>query len=195
MNDKKKSVRLLREMENVVYDKQFAKQNPDKKLYEVYRGLKKDNTLRYDVTIIRPGMLGKELVRTKGNMNSEGYQELYTVLEGEALFFMQKLNKNQASNATAIRAEAGNWIIVPPYYWLIIINPSLTEVLETGNWVSEKTENIYKPLEEMGGPCYFYTETGWIKNKNYAKIPPLRREKPLLVKPESLDFLREGMGK
>lgn len=180
-------------MKKVVFDKSFAKKHPNKELYEVHRRLKTDGDLRYDVTVIKPAMLGKEFVRTKGNMNSEGFQELYTVLEGEAVFFMQKLEENKAHDAMAIRAEAGDWVIVPPHYWIVTINPSKEEVLETGNWVSEKTENHYKELEKVGGPCYFYTEVGWVKNKNYDKIPPLRLEEPLLEKPESLDFLRQGV--
>ena len=42
----------------------------------------------------------------------------------------------------------------------------------------------------MKGAGYFYTKRGWIKNKNYAKIPKLRIEKPLKSKPKNLDFLK-----
>jgi len=41
----------------------------------------------------------------------------------------------------------------------------------------------------MQGACYFYTKSGWIKNKNYKFVPKIRFEKPLKEKPKNLDFL------
>ncbi len=182
-------------MKKVVYDKSFAGKNKNLKLYEVYRNLKKDGNLRYDITIVKPQMLGEEFVRTKGNCNTEGFQELYTVLEGEAIFFLQKFKNKKVEDALAVKVKEGQWVIIPPYYWVVLINPSREKTLETGNWVSNKTENKYKELEKMGGQCYFYTKDGWVKNKNYEKIPELRTEGALDNRPESLDFLRGGIGK
>lgn len=190
---KKPGVRQLKEMQKVVYDKKFARKKGNFKLYEVYRNLKKDGNLRYDVTVIKPLMLGEEFVRTKGNCNSKGFQELYTVLEGEAIFFLQKFQEKKVDKAVAIKAKPGQWAIIPPYHWVITINPSLKNTLETGNWVSDDTENMYKALEKKGGQCYFYTKRGWIKNNNYDIIPELRFERPLENRPESLDFLRTGI--
>jgi len=189
----KPSIRYLKEMSMVVFDKDFAKANPELELYQVYREVKKDGDLRYDVTIIPAQMLGKEFVRTKGNRNSQGYQELYTVLEGEGIFLMQKVNGDIVNDVFCVKAKPGEWIIVPPDYAVVTINSSKTEGLETGNWVSERTENIYEEIEKMEGACYFYTKGGWIKNEKYKKIPEIRLEKPMEKEPESLDFLRYGM--
>jgi glucose-6-phosphate isomerase len=186
---KKADIRYLYEMRMVLYDKEWAKTAENIPLYYMYRGIKEKNDLRYDITIIPPKMLGKELVRTKGNRNSEGYQELYTVLEGKALFFMQKVKGKVVEDAVAVEAKPGDWVIVPPDYAIITINPS-NKVLKTGNWVSKKTENIYQGIEEMKGACFFYTQSGWKKNKNYVKIPTLRFEETLKLKPKDLDFLK-----
>jgi len=183
-----KQIRYLKEMGNVVYDKNFAKNNPVLELYYVYRGIRQENGIRYDETIIPNQMLGQEFVRTKGNQNSNNFGELYTVLEGEAIFLMQKANKEIIQDVLAVKAQKGDYIIVPADYAIIIINASKKE-LKTGNWVSQKNQNIYRELEKMGGMCYFYTKSGWIKNKNYKKIPELRFEKPLKQKPKNLDFL------
>ncbi len=191
--DKKPSVRQLKEMQKVLYDKDFARKNGSLELYEVHRNLKKDGDLRYDVTVIKPLMLGQEFVRTKGNCNSMGFQELYTVLEGEAIFFLQKFQEKKVEKAVALKAKAGQWVIVPPYYWVVTINPSSETTLETGNWVSNNTENMYKALEKTGGQCYYYTLQGWVKNNNYEIVPELRFEAPLEKRPESLDFLRTGI--
>lgn len=185
----KKQIRYLREMEEVVFDKNFAREFPDLKLYYVYRGVKKENGIRYDITVIPPQILGKEFVRTKGNRNSNNFPELYTVLTEEAIFLMQKAKGEIVEDALAIPAKKGDYIIVPPKYAVITINPS-KKTLKLGNWVSEKNKNIYEELEKMKGACYFYTKSGWIKNENYKKIPKLRFEKPLKKKPKNLDFLK-----
>lgn len=192
-NSNNKSVRYLREMAAVVFDKDFAQQNPDLELYQVYREIKKDRDLRWDITIIPPQMLGEEFVRTKGNRNSRGFQELYTVLKGEAIFLMQKTENQIVKDVFAVKAGLNDWIIVPPDYAVITINPSPKETLETGNWVSGKTENIYEDIEKAHGACYFYAKSGWIENKNYKEIKKLRFEYPLKNEPESLDFLRFGI--
>lgn len=183
--------RKLKEISNVVYDKAFAKQNPELEIYSVSRGVEKNNDLRWDITIMPPRMLGKEFTKTKGNRNDQGFQELYTVIEGEAIFLMQKTEKELVKDVFAIKASSDNWIIVPPNYEIITINSSAEKTLKTGNWVSEKTQNIYEDIEKFQGACYFYTSDGWIKNKNYQLIPALRFEQPLKTKPENLTFLEQ----
>ncbi|MFC1663911.1 glucose-6-phosphate isomerase, partial [Patescibacteria group bacterium] len=66
---KKPQIRFLNEMKGVIYDKEWAKTNPNFELYYVWRGMKKKGELRYDITYIPPFNLGKEFVRTKGNLN------------------------------------------------------------------------------------------------------------------------------
>lgn len=185
----KPQIRYLHEMKFVIYDKDFAKSNPDLELYYIYRGVEKQNGIRYDITVIPPRMLGQEFVRTKGNRNSDNFAELYIVLEGEALFLMQKSKNGIVEDIIAIKAKKADYVLVPADHAVIIINASKKE-LKTGNWVSEKNENIYEELEKMEGMCYFYTREGWIKNKNYKKIPKLKFEKPLKEKPKDLGFLR-----
>jgi glucose-6-phosphate isomerase len=189
LKDKKPNIRHLNEMLEVIYDKTWGKNAPNLELYYVYRKIKEKGDLRYDITIIPPKMLGEEFVRTKGNRNSEGYQELYTVLEGEAIFFMQKTKDKTVKDVFVVKVKAGEWIIVPPDYTVITINPS-DRILKTGNWVSEKTQNIYEEIEKMKGGCYYYTKSGWVKNKNYEKTPELRFEKPLKSIPKNIDFLK-----
>jgi len=186
---RKSYIRHLNDMREVIYDREWAKSVPNSELYYGYRGTKKRGGLRYDITVIPPRMLGREFVRTKGNRNSEGCQELYTVLKGEAIFLMQKAKGALVEDVVAIRAKPRDWVIVPPDYVIITINPT-KKTLEAGNWVSEKTQNIYEDIEKMEGACYYYTKAGWIKNKNYKKIPKLRFEKPFKSIPKSLDFLK-----
>jgi len=185
----KPQIRYLNEMKSVLYDQKWAKTAPNLEIYYVWRGVKKKNGLRYDITVIPPKMLGEEFVRTKGNRNSKNFQELYIVLKGKAIFLMQKTKEKIIEDIVAIEVKRGKCVIFPPKYAAIIINP-LKKELKIANWVSVKNKNIYEELEKMKGAGYFYTKSGWIKNKNYAKIPKLRIKKPLESKPENLDFLK-----
>ena len=185
----KPGIRLLNEMRQVVFDRNFAKKFPTLELYQVYRGVGKRGEIRYDVTTVPPKMLGKEFIRTKGNRNSKSFPELYTVLNGEAIFLMQKHKGKTVENVMAVKARRGDYVIIPPKYAVVMINPAKKN-LKTGNWVSEKNKNIYKELEVMQGACYYYTEKGWIKNKNYKIVPKLRFKKPLKKMPKNLDFLK-----
>ena len=184
-----KNQRLMKEMKNVLYDKSLAHKFPERPLYYVWRGVDKKDGLRYDITLMPSQMLGKEYVRTKGNRNSENYFELYTLLKGKAIFLIQKSNKEIVEDVIVVKAKKGDWISISPEYAVIMINPSWRK-LKTGNWVSEKNQNIYQELEEMSGACYFYTKLGWIKNKNYKHIPEIRFEKPLKKMPKNLDYLK-----
>jgi len=185
----KPQIRFLKEMKNVLYGRKWAKTAPNLKLYYIYRNVKRKGELRYDITVIPPKMLGDEFVKTKGNRNSNKYPEVYTVLQGQAFFLMQKVKGKTVKDVFLSKLKRGNWIIVPSDYYVVAINPS-KKTLKTGNWVSNKNKNIYEAVKKMKGACYFYTKNGWIKNKNYKKIPKLKTKKPLKKAPKDLSFLK-----
>jgi len=184
----KSRARYLNEIKKVLYDQDWAKTAPNFPVYYMYRGIEKDGELRYDITVIPSKMLGREFVKTKGNCNSKNFQELYTVLQGKAVFLMQKMKRGLVKDVVVVKSGKGGWLIVPPRYYVISINP-LKNILKLGNWVSEKNKNIYKDLEIKQGGCYYYTKSGWIKNRKYKKVPRLKFKKPLKSKPKNLDFL------
>ncbi len=189
LTDKKPDlIRTLKEMKSVLYDQKWLKTAKNFPVYYVWRGVKWEGDIRYDITVIPPRMLGKEFPKTKGNRNSDKFPELYTVLEGEAIFLFQKMKEKTIKEIIAIRAKKGDHAIASSEYVVITINSSKKK-LEMGNWVSKRNENIYGEIEPFSGAGYYYTKSGWIKNKNYAKIPSLRLKKPLKGKPRNLDFL------
>jgi len=192
---KKPDIRYLNDMKDVIYDKEWFKTAPNLELYYMYRGIKNEKGLRYDITVISARMLGEEFVKTKGHEHSNKYAELYIVLEGEAIYLIQKCKEEMVEDVYAIKAKKGEIAIIPPYYGHITINPSKKNLKEA-NWVSENCQNKYELFEKMEGACYFYIlrpgsgQVGWIKNKNYKKIPKLRFEKPLKKIPKNLNFLK-----
>ena len=184
----KPKIRFLKEMKEVLFDQKWLKTAANLKLYYMYRAVKQKGELRYDITVIPHKMLGKEFVKTKGNRNSNNYPELYTVLQGEALFLLQKSEGKIVKQASFSKLKKGDWIIAQPDEYIIAINP-LKKTLKLANWVSKKNKNIYETIEKMKGACYFYTENGWIKNKNYKSVPKLKIKKPLKKAPKDLSFL------
>ncbi len=185
----KPNKRYLYDIKSVIYDKKWLKNAPNFELYSMYRGIKKENKLRYDITIISANMLGKEFVKTKGHKHKTKYQELYQVLQGSAIYLMQKTKADKIIDIFAVKVKKNEFVIVPSDYEHITINPS-KKILIMGNWISEKSENNYKTIEEKQGAGYFYTKQGWIKNKNYKNTPKLRFEKSLKQAPQNLNFLK-----
>ena len=176
-------IRYLSNIKDVLYDQKWARQATDSiEVYYMFRKLKQNNDLRYDITIIPFQMLGKEFVKTKGHEHLNKYAELYEVLEGRAIFLLQK-RKNRNSNSSviqdvyAVKAKKGDKVFIPPYYGHITINPG-AEDLKISNWVSDKFQSDYSLFIKNQGACYYFTKRGWIKNKHYSQTPKLRFEKP-----------------
>lgn len=184
-------IRKLSDMKNVLYDQEWLKTAGNPELYYMYRGIEEKKGIRYDITIIPPAMLGSEFVKTKGHYHIETYQEVYTVVEGEAIYLMQKKNnKEEIEDAYAVKAQKGDTVIVPSFYGHITINPSETQELKMANWVSPQCQSDYSLYEKLRGACYYYLKTGWIKNENYKSVPELRFEEPLKSIPQDLSFLK-----
>ena len=118
----KPDVRMLHDMDDVLYDRTMI-DAPDTELYYMYRDLalsKRDrdtileHRLRYDITVIPPGMLGTEYVKTAGHDHPGDYGELYEVLEGEAQYLLQKRDGEAVSDIIVVTACAGDKVIIPP---------------------------------------------------------------------------------
>jgi glucose-6-phosphate isomerase len=182
-------IRYLDDMKKVLYDKAWARTAPNFEVYYMERGLEEKNGLRYDITTIPPRMLGQEFVKTKGHYHIGAYQELYIVLEGEGIFLMQKRGEGKIQDAYYVKATRGDCVLVPSFYGHATINPAST-TLKMGNWISKEYKADYESIGTKGGFSYYYTQAGWIRNKNYEEVPELRFEMPLKSMPRNLDFLK-----
>jgi glucose-6-phosphate isomerase len=193
----KPEIRYLKEMREVLYDKKWAKKASNFEVYYMYRGVKEKNGLRYDITVIPPRRLGREFPKTKGHQHIKKYPELFIVLEGKALFLMQKINpsfKDVVEDVYVVEAKKNKAVIAPPFYAHITINPT-KRTLKVANWLSKKCQNLYDLFEKNQGACYFAlaqkSKIKWVKNNHYQKVPKLRFEKPLKKIPKNLDFLKK----
>jgi len=195
LNKAKKTVpeiRSLKEMQPVLYDQKWFKQvkNPGKTaVYYIFRKIKKENNLRYDITVIPGKMLGREFPKTKGHRHIGKIPELVKILQGKAIYLFQKSEGKNIKNCYIVKAQKNDIVIIPLGYDHLTINPSKNKLV-MANWILEKAKNDYSFFDRLEGACYYYTKNGWVKNENYKKIPKLKTKKPLKSMPESLEFLK-----
>jgi glucose-6-phosphate isomerase len=195
-------IRRLYDMSDVIYDKNWLAGAENVELYYMYRDLYlsrsdqeklQEQGLRYDITIIPPRMLGVEYIKTAGHYHplvpggKVTYPEIYEVLEGEALYLLQK---QDLSDVVAVSAFAGDKVLIPPDYGHITINRS-NNTLKMANFVARDFSSIYEPYKEMGGGAYFFTKDGWVKNELCSDAAELRR----MDAPDSTTLRRLGMTK
>lgn len=185
-------IRMLSDITDVVYDKDWLSGAQDAELYYMYRDLYLsnrdrdtilENSLRYDITVIPPRMLGVEYVKTLGHFHplvpdkGIAYPELYEVLEGEAHYLIQK-GCDVVEDIVIFKAGKGDKVIIPAGYGHVTINPS-NKVLKMSNWVCRDFSSFYGPYKEKGGAAYLEIDNyKFIKNPRYMDVPELRFLKP-----------------
>lgn len=185
------AIRMLSDISDVLLDPDIL-QSGDRELYYMYRDLAlsvrdheiiQDHGLRYDITIIPPGMLGREYVKTQGHYHPTApgthlsYPEVYEVLSGEAMYLLQKREDGIIADVVLIRASSGDKVIIPPDYGHVTINAG-TEELKMANWVSRNFTSVYEPYTTMRGAAYYMTRGGIIPNPAYGDVPEVRKGGP-----------------
>ncbi len=180
--------RFVKDIKKILYDVKWLKTAPNFKVYEVKRGIKFEDGLRYDETIIYPRLLGQEFPKTKGHEHPKEYQELIKVIKGSAIFLLQNDEKNTIKDIYFIQAKRNQAIISPAGYSHTTINAS-KKVLEIGTWIEDVSASEYGNIKTHQGFGYYYTLTGWQKNKNYKRTLKLKEKKPLKKILKNLNFL------
>lgn len=157
-------------------------------LYYIYRGICKEDdqsifeetNLRYDLTVILPGLIGQEYFKTMGHFHppkpnsNETYTEYYEVLGGEALFLLQKNNRSgEPDQVTVIAAQKGDLVFIPSGFGHVTINPG-EEPLVIANLVSNSFDPLYGPFADKHGAAYYYILTendkaDFVKNPHYTQ--------------------------
>ena len=201
-------IRMLFDMKNVIYDRDWLSSAKNIELYYMYREMslgKKDELLirehglRYDITVIPPRMLGCEFVKTAGHYHplvpgtQITFPEIYEVLGGEAHYILQKPAGEGIEDVILIKAGTGDKIIIPPGYGHLTINAS-NKTLKMANWVARDFESIYKPIEEKCGGAYFILDKGIVKNTRYEHVPEIKFLGPSNIKEIGLQKSKEMYG-
>jgi len=146
--------------------------------------------LRYDVTVMRPGLLGAEYIKTAGHYHpapedgSPEYPEIYEVLYGEARYLLQRVSKGPGTagkmiveDFVVIEAGAGDKVVIPPGYGHNTVNPG-KDPLVMSNWICGQFRSNYEPVVRTQGGGYYLacaiSGYHFIRNPNYAQVPEPR---------------------
>ena len=184
LTDVEPATRTLDQMKEVLVDPSLA--TPEQ-LYFMYRDVHRiededkirEHTMRFDITVIKPDKLGKELMKTAGHYHQGSYPELYEVVSGRAICLLQRPDEKdhkKIKEVIVVHAKQGQKIVCLPDFGHILINPG-PEPLITANWVSSRFQSQYDKYKEGSGAAYYAFPSGneirWEKNNFYNEIPEI----------------------
>jgi glucose-6-phosphate isomerase, archaeal len=180
------AIRFKKDMLDVLLD---AQANGPDELYYMYRDVCRSEDrellakhgLRYDVTVIVAGTIGREYNKTVGHYHplkpgtDATYPEVYEVLYGKAHYLLQTEPDEDGVEAILVEASAGDKVLIPPGYGHVTINPG-PGLLIMSNWVAAEFSSVYGAIKELGGAAFFeLTASGedeqFIVNPNYLPTP------------------------
>lgn len=200
----KPEVREFSAMKNYLKDPESSCLRRD--VYHIYRDIAlplhqeaiERANLEYDITVIPPGKMGDELVKTIGHYHSckpgtgVRYPEVYEVILGKLFLLLQSASSDleRLENVYLASAKRGEKVIVPPGFGHVSIN-SGDDVLVLSNWQSRRNKGIYEPFEAHNGAAYYVIqserlsskgtttfELEFVPNLTYKSVPKLRPGRP-----------------
>ena len=136
--------------------------------------------LLFGVVTYAAGKLGNEPVRSQGHVHEVSKScngstpEVYEIWHGKAVIYMQENTKDNPGRCFAVFAEAGDVVIVPPYWAHYTVSADKEIPLTFGAWCVRDFGFDYKEIREHKGLAYFpiINDEGridWIHNENYEK--------------------------
>jgi len=166
-------------------------------LYYMYRDVARNidrstlakHGLRFDITVVMPGLIGQEYNKTVGHYHpvksgtTYTYPEVYEVLFGEATYLLQRPGDKvgEVADAYVVTARAGDKVVIPPGYGHITINAKNTPLVMT-NWVAAEFASVYGEIKELCGGAYYLLDKNqvseWMPNPRYTGLPALRFVEP-----------------
>jgi glucose-1-phosphate thymidylyltransferase len=159
-------------------------------LYRMYRDVAistdreklKKHGLRYDITIIAPGIIGEEFVKTIGHYHptKEGknltFPEIYEVIDGSANYILQRPTTN-GYEVLVVEAKSGDKVIIPPGYGHVTVNTG-NKALVMANVVADNFSSQYEDYKNFRGAAVYRMASGFKPNPKYGKIDHYQKVKP-----------------
>lgn len=135
--------------------------------------------LLFGVVTYAAGRLGDEPIRSQGHIHavskSCGWStpELYEIWDGEAVIYMQERAEDAPGRCFAVRAKAGEVVVVPPYWAHATVSADPSRPLTFGAWCVRDFGFDYKGVRAHGGIAFFpvFGADGslvWERNPAYA---------------------------
>lgn len=176
------TIRTFSEMADVLKDRP----EEDGDAYYMYRGLIKTGDLRYDITLIPQWKDKSECAKTYGHCHPIAekrltYPEVYQVLDGEAVFILQKESANGDFLVSIVEAGKGDILLIPPNFCHNSINSGKGNLL-LANIVAEVFSPDYSMYKRNRGAAYYL-----MKNKIFMQNPGYIVTKNERVKPTDIN--------
>lgn len=173
------STRPLSEMRSVLQDPTVIGPDP---LYRVYRGVPNPDAPpdhRSDVTVIEPGLLGKEYTKTHGHYHLGEGEETYQLLSGQGSLLMQKpgFNFDSVESVRLVSLHQDQPVIIPSGWGHTLINTGETRLVILNNQPSG-VESFYSAYDKKRGAAYYVTKSDHgprlEPNPSYSDLPKIQ---------------------
>lgn len=137
--------------------------------------------LLFGVVTYAAGRIGNEPVRSQGHIHkksnyAKGWStpEVYEIWSGEAIIYMQETANDNPGRCFAVRAKAGEVVIVPPFWAHATISANANQPLTFGAWCDRKYGFDYDDVRSHKGLAWFpilneSNEITWKANPAYQK--------------------------
>lgn len=184
----KQAGKTVSDMEDLLYDTQI---DAEEQLYNFYIGIAdsqhcniiRGQGLRYDLIVIPAGTVGSEFKKTSGHRHIGSYPEIYEVLQGTAMFLLQKERNGRVEQFAAVRTKEGEKILVPPGYTHATVNIG-KDPLVFADVVADACVNEYGIVKENHGMAYYLLkkrdgQVGFRKNPYYDAVSEVKEIMPV----------------
>jgi glucose-6-phosphate isomerase len=169
----------IKDQEIIYFGARYIEKNPDEQTFIM-------SDLMADVTVLKPGKIGEEFIKTVGHYHQKklgltmAYPEVYEALTGNIEYLLQsELNKEGKVDVLWVIAEAGDKVVMPPNWGHVSMNvgnkPAVEVDLQKRDNPSGSDYSIFR--ERVGG-AFYRTEKGLEKNPNY-EVASLRVVRPI----------------
>jgi glucose-6-phosphate isomerase len=118
--------------------------------------------LLYGAVTYAAGRIGNEPVRSQGHIhkksvyaNNWSTPEVYEIWYGEAIIYMQESADDNPGRCFAVRAVAGEVVIVPPFWAHATISANPNEPLTCGAWCDREYGFDYDDVRAHKGLAWF----------------------------------------
>ncbi|MFV0479935.1 MAG: glucose-6-phosphate isomerase family protein [Anaerorhabdus sp.] len=136
-----------------------------------------DKNLLFGIVTYANGKIDNGPIRSQGHVHAistscgQSTPEVYQIVEGEAIIYMQEFSDGDAGECYAVEAKEGDIVIVPPNWVHATINRSSTERMIFCAWCVRDFGFDYKDVRKNKGIAFFpyfgNEEIKWEFNENY----------------------------
>lgn len=135
-----------------------------------------------NMTIITPGLLGRELPKTYGHYHGTNIDEIYTEVSGQGILLLQKkivrngaFVPNEVSEVLLVRVSHGEKVTIRPQYGHSWSNTGSQPFITYDNWRAGHSPSDYEVIKDLHGMAYYLTKDGDkvvpVANPNYKNLP------------------------